>query len=77
MNEISERERIEMTPDSGFDLVAVDYFSSGGGGGSRPQLYLVEHFEMYRDALDAKKARKNQEEYLILYRGPGGEPLSR
>jgi hypothetical protein len=33
----------------------------------------VEHFEMYQDALNAKKKRKNQDEYFILYKGAGGE----
>jgi len=40
-------------------------------------LYLVEHFEMYQDALNAKKERKNSEEYFILYKGAGGEYLCR
>lgn len=57
-----------MTPDAGFDLVGIDYFSEPGN-----QLYLVEHFEMYQDALNAKKERKNPDEYFILYKGAGGE----
>ena len=63
---------IKLTPDSGFDLVAIDYFSDSEG-----QLYFVEHFEKYQDALDAKKDRENPDEYFILYKGPGGEFLSR
>jgi hypothetical protein len=63
-----EKEKIKLTPETGFDLVGLDYFAD-----SESQLYLVEHFEMYQDALDAKKERKNQDEYFILYRGAGGE----
>ena len=67
-----EREKIRLTPENGFDLVGVDYF-----GDSDNQLYLIEHFEMYQDALNAKKERKNSEEYFILYKGVSGEYLSR
>ncbi len=66
--DIFEKEKIKLTPETGFDLVGVDYFAD-----SENQLYLVEHFEMYQDALNAKKERKNQDEYFILYRGAGGE----
>ena len=73
MNKDTEQEKFkELTPESGFNLVAIDYFASDG-----QQLYLVEHFDMYQDALNAKKSRKNQEDYFILYKGPGGEFLSR
>ena len=61
-----------LTPESGFNLVGIDYFGDPDG-----QLYLIEHFDMYQDALDAKKNRKNPEEFLILYKGSGGEYLSR
>lgn len=67
-----EQEKIKLTPESGFDLVGIDYFAEPGG-----QLYLIEHFEMYQDALNAKKDRKNPDEYFILYKGSGGEFLSR
>ena len=63
-----EKEKIKLTPETGFDLVGLDYFAD-----SESQLYLVEHFEMYQDALNAKKERKNQDEYFILYKGAGGE----
>ncbi len=63
-----QKEKINMTPEAGFDLVGTDYFVEPGN-----QLYLVEHFEMYQDALNAKKERKNQDEYFILYKGAGGE----
>ncbi len=66
--DILEKEKIKLTPETGFDLVGLDYFADSGN-----QLYLVEHFEMYQDALNAKKERKNQDEYFILYRGAGGE----
>ncbi len=66
--DIFEKEKIKLTPETGFDLVGIDYFAD-----SENQLYLVEHFEMYQDALNAKKERKNQDEYFILYKGQGGE----
>jgi hypothetical protein len=71
-NDKFEEAKIRMTPDSGFDLIGIDYFSDSDG-----QLYFIEHFEKYQDALNAKKDRKNPEEYFILYKGPGGENLSR
>jgi len=46
----------------------VDYFADNGS-----QLYLIEHFQMYQDALNAKKDRKNQEEYFILYKDQNNE----
>ena len=70
--DIYEKEKEKLTPDSGFDLIGIDYFADSGN-----QLYLVEHFEMYQDALNAKKSRKNPEEYFILYKGSGGEFLCR
>jgi hypothetical protein len=70
--DIFEKEKIRLTPEEGFDLVGIDYFAD-----SDNQLYLVEHFEMYQDALNAKKERKNSEEYFILYKGTGGEYLCR
>ncbi len=66
--DIFEKEKNKLTPEIGFDLVGLDNFTD-----SENQLYLVEHFEMYQDALNAKKERKNQDEYFILYRGAGGE----
>jgi len=67
-NDIFEKEKITLTPETGFDLVGIDYFADSGN-----QLYLVRHFEMYQDALNAKKERKNQDEYFILYKGVGGK----
>jgi len=66
--DIFEKEKINLTPETGFDLVGLDYFADSGN-----QLYLVEHFEMYQDALNAKRERKNPDEYFILYKGAGGE----
>ncbi len=66
--DIFEKEKINLTPETGFDLVGIDYFADSGN-----QLYLVRHFEMYQDALNAKKERKNQDEYFILYKGVGGK----
>ncbi len=70
--DIFEEEKIRMTPKTGFNLVGIDYFTE-----SENQLYLVEHFEMYQDALNAKKDKKNQEEYFVLYRGSGDEYFCR
>ncbi|MFB5622108.1 MAG: hypothetical protein ACE5Q7_04155 [Candidatus Nitrosomaritimum yanchengensis] len=67
-----EQEKKHFTPEKGFNLVGIYYFDNTDG-----QLYLIENFEMYQDALNAKKNRKKPEEYLILYKGPGGEYLSR
>ena len=61
-----------MTPEKGFDLIGIDYFSD-----SDNQLYLIEHFDMYQDALNAKKDRKKPEEYFVLYKGAGGEFVCR
>ena len=62
-NYIFEKEKKELTPETGFNLVGIDYFADNGS-----QLYLIEHFQMYQDALNAKKDRKNQEEYFVLYK---------
>jgi glutathione synthase/RimK-type ligase-like ATP-grasp enzyme len=70
--DIFRKEKIKLAPEVGFDLVGIDYFAESGN-----QLYLVEHFEMYQDALNAKKEKKNPTEYFILYKGAGGELLSR
>jgi stalled ribosome rescue protein Dom34 len=67
-----EKEKIRLTPEEGFDLVGIDYFAD-----SDNQLYLVEHFDRYQDALNAKKERRNSEDYFILYKGAGGEYLCR
>lgn len=69
---ISDKEKEKFTPNNGFNLVAIDYFAQDG-----KQLYVVKHYEMYQDALKAKKERKNPDDYSILYKGPGGEYLSR
>ena len=58
-----ENEKIKLTPKTGFNLVGIDYFEDTGN-----QLYIIEHFDMYQDALNAKKDRKNQEEYFVLYK---------
>jgi hypothetical protein len=66
-----EKEKKEFTPERGFNLVGIDYFGDPDG-----QLYLIEHFDLYQEALSAKKNRKNPQEYFILYKGSGGEFLS-
>ncbi len=67
-----ENEKIKLTPKTGFNLVGIDYFEDTGN-----QLYIIEHFDMYQDALNAKKDRKNQEEYFVLYRDQNNECVSR
>lgn len=67
-----DEEKKKLTPESGFDLIGIDYFSDPGN-----QLYLIEHFQMYQDALKAKKDRESPDEYFILYKGGGGENMSR
>ena len=67
-----EEEKSKLTPDTGFNLIGIDYFEDIGN-----QLYVVEHFEMYQDALNAKKDRKNQEEYFVLYKDQNNEFCSR
>jgi hypothetical protein len=71
IDDLFEKEKKNLTPERGFNLVGIDYF-----GDSDDQLYLIENFDMYQDALNAKKNRKNPKEYFILYKGPGGEFLS-
>ena len=61
---ITDEEKKPLIPESGFNLVGVDPFGSLGS-----RLYLIEHFDLYQDALKAKKSRKNPDEYLILYYG--------
>ena len=65
---IFEKEKKNLTPETGFNLVGVDYFADNGS-----QLYLIKHFQMYQDALNAKKDRKNQEEYFVLYKDQNNE----
>ena len=67
-----ENEKIKLTPKTGFNLVGIDYFEDTGN-----QLYIIEHFDMYQDALNAKKDRKNQDEYFVLYRDQNNECVSR
>ena len=70
--DIFKEEKTKLTPENGFDLVGTDYFAEPGN-----QLYFVEHFDKYQDALNAKKDRKNPDEYFILYKDGGGEFFSR
>ena len=63
-HDIDVKEKARLIPESGFNLVGIDPFETRGS-----QLYLVEHFERYQDALNAKKSRKNPDEYWILYPG--------
>jgi hypothetical protein len=67
-----ENEKMKLTPKTGFNLVGIDYFEDTGN-----QLYIIEHFHMYQDALNAKKDRKNQDEYFVLYRDQNNEYVSR
>ena len=69
--DIYKKQKENLTPESGFNLVGIDYLEDPDG-----RLYLIEHFDLYQDALSAKKNRKNPQEYFILYKGSGGEFLS-
>ena len=71
-NEEIEKQKEEFTPENGFNLVGIDYLENPNG-----QLYFIEHFDLYQDALSAKKNRKKQEDYFILYRGINKENISR
>ena len=68
INKTYEIEKMKLTPETGFNLVGIDYFAD-----NENQLYLIEHFQMYQDALNAKKDRKNQEDYFILYKDQNNE----
>lgn len=63
-SEITEQEKLALTPESGFNLVGIDPFEVVG-----KKLYFIEHFDLYQEALKAKNDRKNPNEYLILYKG--------
>lgn len=67
-----EKAKKDLTPENGFNLIGIDYFGDPQG-----QLYFIEHFDRYQDALNSKKNRKNPDEYIILYKGSGGELFSR
>ena len=67
-----ESEKCRLTPDTGFALISTDYFAETG-----VQMYVVDTFEMYQDALHAKKERKNPDEYYIVYKSSSGEYLCR
>jgi len=63
-SEITEQEKLDLTPETGFNLVGIDPFEIPD-----KKLYFIEHFDRYQKALTAKKRRKNPDEYLILYKG--------
>ena len=63
-SEITEQEKLDLTPETGFNLVGIDPFEVHG-----KILYFIEHFDRYQEALTAKKGRNNPDEYLILYKG--------
>ena len=58
--DVFEKEKIKLTPQTGFNLVGIDYFADSGN-----QLYLVEYFDMYQDALNAKK--NGAKDITLLY----------
>ncbi len=62
--DVTEDEKMALTPEFGFDLCGIDYFESLGR-----RLYFIAHYDRYQDALDAKKERDRPDEYLILYKG--------
>ena len=63
-SEITEQEKLDLTPETGFNLVGIDPFEVPG-----KMLYFIEHFDRYQEVLTAKKGRNNLDEYLILYKG--------
>lgn len=63
-SDVTDEEKILLTPQSGFNLCGIDYFEPLG-----KRLYLIEHYNRYQDALKAKKERERPDEYLILYNG--------
>ena len=65
-----QEDRERLTPNTGFSLIGIDYFSDFGAKGV---LYAIGHFEMYKDALDAKNARRAPDEYLVLYKDAEGK----
>lgn len=72
LEDITEQEKRDLTPDDGFNLVGIDYFEAPGH-----RLYLIQHYIKYQDALNAKKDKKQTNDYFILYKGPGNEYLCR
>lgn len=62
--DVTDEEKINLTPEEGFNLCGIDYFEPVGR-----RLYLIEHYQRYQDALKAKKERDRPDEYLILYKG--------
>ena len=62
-----QRQREKLTPDSGFCLVGIDRLADVRG-----ELYEIERYDRYQDALDAKNSRDSPEEYYILYRDAEG-----
>jgi len=62
--DIFEKEKKELTPENGFNLIGIDYFSD-----SENQLYLIEHFDMYQDALNDKKRKKKSGRVFCFIQG--------
>lgn len=60
-------QREKLTPDSGFCLVGIDRLADVRG-----ELYEIERYDRYQDALDAKNSRDSPDEYYILYRDAEG-----
>ncbi len=67
-----ESERRRLTPETGFALISTDYFAETGA-----EMYIVDTFDMYQDALYAKKNKKNPDEYYIVYKDSDGKYLYR
>lgn len=62
-----QRQREKLTPDSGFCLAGIDRLADVRG-----ELYEIERYGRYQDALDARNSRDSPEEYYILYRDAEG-----
>lgn len=62
-----QMQREKLTPENGFTLVGTDRLAD-----IRGELYEIERFDNYQDALNAKKSRDRPEEYLVLYKDAQG-----
>lgn len=62
--DIFEEQKNKLTPETGFNLVGIDYFAE-----KENQVYLIEYFEMYQDALnDQKKEEKSGRIFYFIQR---------
>ena len=78
LNFFSIPEFCDIDGDNDYDMFigsysgGIYYFENTGN-----QLFIVDHFYMYQYALTAKKDRKIQDEYFILYKDQNNEFCAR